>query len=365
MALYVYKFGGSSLATSKHIQHVASNIQKARADGDQVVVVVSAMGGETNRLVSLASGVAPESRGRDFAALVTCGELMSMSLLTLTLQSQGCPAKSFKAGEAGIYTTDEFDCAQITEIHPHAILAALERGEVPVVAGFQGVNADGEITTLGRGGSDATAVALTNALGAQECRLYTDVLGVYSVDPALMPDVACLPFIRADEMLALSEGGARIMQSYALELAICYSVPVRIMPTFATSEGTKLIYQGEPAFQGLRFGLSFRTEDGDSLINHALERFDITQAERFIMMTIVHRELLRSNDFSVKLLNLLKNKGIKIFAQSVSTIALSALIKENDVRLAAALFQSPDVLKSALAVDQMGAETKKIFCETV
>ncbi|GEM_PF-4264648 len=352
MALYVYKFGGTSLATTKHISRVVELIIRAREEGHQVVVVVSAMGGETNRLLNLAGGVAPEAKGREFAALVTCGEQMSMSLLTLTLQSSGCPARSFKAGEAGIYTTDEFDCAQITEIHPHAILSALDKGKVPVVAGFQGVNADGEITTLGRGGSDATAVALTNALNAKECRLYTDVLGVCAVDPALLPESECLPFVRADEMLALSEGGARIIQSYALELAICYSVPMRILPTFVDSEGTKLNYTGEAAFQGVQFGVSFRTEDGDSLISHKADLFDGMGGERYIMMTIVHRDLLRSGDFAPKLLNLLKNKGIKVFAQSVSTIALSALIKENDVRLAAALFQSPEVLERALGIGE-------------
>lgn len=365
MALYVYKFGGTSLATTKHIVRVVDLIVRAREEGHQVVVVVSAMGGETNRLLSLAGGVAPDARGREYAALVTCGELMSMSLLTLTLQSSGCPARSFKAGEAGIYTTDEFDCAQITEIHPHAILSALDKGDVPVVAGFQGVNADGEVTTLGRGGSDATAVALTNALGAKECRLYTDVMGVCAVDPALMPEAECLPFVRADEMLALSEGGARIIQSYALELAICYSVPIRIMPTFVSGQGTELIYRGEAAFQGVQFGVSFRTEDGDSLISQRPLLPDGVGGGRFIMMTIVHRDLLRSSVFPDKLLSLLKNKGIKVYAQSVSTIALSALIKENDVRLAAALFQSPEVLDRALSVGEVGPVREKIFCETV
>ena len=340
MALYVFKFGGTSLATMRHIQCVVDHICKVREAGDQVIVVVSAMGGETNRLIKLANTSSITPQTREYAELLSCGEQMSMSLLTLSLSAKGCAAKSFKPGVAGIYTTDDYENAQIVQIDTDNITQALAEGIVPIIAGFQGLNSRGEITTLARGGSDATAVALAHAMDADECQIYTDVSGIHTVDPAVLPEAPCLSSIRADELLALCSAGARIVQSYALELAICYRVPLRVKSTFDDGVGTKVIYDGLRALIGKRIGMAFQYDDGQKMLIEDREPATKVDGTRMVSLTMVHAELARSSAFSSKLLNLLKNKGIKVYAESGSAIALSALIKENDVRPAAALLHA-------------------------
>lgn len=237
----VMKFGGSSLATAEHIRRAARLVAQQRQQGDQVAVVVSAQGDTTDRLLLRAQELAPQPALREKDMLLACGEQLSMALLAIRLEAMDCPAMSFCGWQAGVLTGDSHGRASILSVEPHRVAQALEEGRVAVVAGFQGVTTDGEITTIGRGGSDTTAVALASALGADVCRIYTDVCGVYSADPRVVKQAHVYREISYDEMLTMAHLGARVLHSRAVELAREKQVRVEVRSTFAPEDaGTAL-----------------------------------------------------------------------------------------------------------------------------
>lgn len=239
MSVLVQKFGGSSLASVQHIQRAADKIIKAKNAGHRVVVVVSAMGDETDELIALARQIQSLPNPREYDQLLACGEQKSMALLAMALIEKGCSARSLTAAQAGIYTNAVHGHARIIDIDIQCIHRYLTQGEIVVVAGFQGMCAK-QITTLGRGGSDLTAVALAAALQANECLIYTDVDGVYFADPRIVPHAKKLEVVSFDEMIELSHLGAKVLHHRAVLLAKKMQVPLRVLSSFEEGEGTQI-----------------------------------------------------------------------------------------------------------------------------
>src|SRR5262245_22208781 len=241
MALVVQKFGGTSVADLDRIRHVAGRIARAQRAGDRIVVVVSAMAGETNRLLALAKAAARSPDERESDALVSTGEQVTAALTSLALQDLGIPARSFLGHQVCIETDSAFGRARIVRVDAERLLGTVDGGAVAVVAGFQGVDGEGSITTLGRGGSDTSAVALAAALKADVCEIYTDVDGVYTSDPRIVPRAHKLERIAYDEMLELASLGAKVLQIRSVEFAKRYHVPVHVRSSFNDSEGTWVV----------------------------------------------------------------------------------------------------------------------------
>ncbi|BCN92923.1 aspartokinase [Thiomicrorhabdus immobilis] len=238
MALIVQKFGGTSVGNVERIQHVATQVAKSVSEGNQVVVAVSAMSGETNRLTALAQEMQSRPSKREMDVLLTTGEQVTIALLSMALQERGCPAISYTGWQVPITTDNVHSKARIEKIDGEKILAQVAQGKVVVVAGFQGVTTDGDITTLGRGGSDTTAVALAAALNADECQIYTDVDGVYTTDPRVVPEAKRLERVTYDEMLELASLGAKVLQIRSVEFASKYNVPLRVLSSMKEGGGT-------------------------------------------------------------------------------------------------------------------------------
>ena len=258
MALIVQKFGGTSVGTVERIEAVADKIIDFRERGDDIVVVVSAMSGETNRLTALAKDIMEYPTPREMDVLLSTGEQVTIALLSMALEKRGFGARSFTGGQVKILTCETHTKARIREIDGTRIHAQLEQGNVVVVAGFQGVDEHGSITTLGRGGSDTTAVALAAALDADECQIYTDVKGVYTTDPRVVEDAMLLSSITFEEMLELASLGAKVLQIRAVEFAGKYKVPLRVLSSFEEGPGTLISLEGEekmedPTIAGIAF----------------------------------------------------------------------------------------------------------------
>lgn len=245
MALYVQKFGGTSVGSVERIKAVAEKVKGFREQGHQVVVVVSAMSGETNRLIGLANEINDEPTPREMDMLVSTGEQVTISLLAMALQKLGVPAMSYTGSQVGILTDSAHTKARIQRIETEELREDLEQGRVVVVAGFQGVDEEGNITTLGRGGSDTTGVALAAALKADECQIYTDVDGVYTTDPRVCSRAQRLDTITVEEMLELASLGSRVLQIRAVEFAGKYNVPLRVLSSFEDGPGTLIVAESE------------------------------------------------------------------------------------------------------------------------
>ena len=239
MAIIVQKFGGTSVGNVERIQHVAKQVAKTVSEGHQVVVAVSAMSGETNRLTALAKEMQDRPSRREMDVLLTTGEQVTIALLSMALQAQGCPAISYTGWQVPIQTNEVHNKARIEHIDGKKITDQLGQGKVVVVAGFQGIAMEsGDITTLGRGGSDTTAVALSAALNADECQIYTDVDGVYTTDPRVVPEAKRLDTVTYDEMLELASLGAKVLQIRSVEFASKYNVPLRVLSSMKEGGGT-------------------------------------------------------------------------------------------------------------------------------
>lgn len=239
MPLIVQKYGGTSVATPERISAVADRIVATRKDGNDVVVVVSAMGKTTDELLDLAAAVSPHPPARELDMLLTAGERISMALTAMAIQARGVEAVSFTGSQAGILTDSEHGAAKITEITGGRVREAIAEGRVVIVAGFQGVDPRSkEVTTLGRGGSDATAVALAASLGADACEIYTDVDGVYTADPRVVPEARKLDEISFEEMLELSAAGAGVLMSRSVEFGRRFDIPIHVRSSFKPDEGT-------------------------------------------------------------------------------------------------------------------------------
>jgi aspartate kinase len=238
MALIVQKYGGTSVGSVERIEAVADRIAKNHATGDQLIVVVSAMSGETNRLLGLASDLTPNPSPRELDVLVSTGEQVSMALLSMALHARGIPAVSLKGSQVAIRTDSSHNKARIQSIDDRRLRSEMAAGKVVVVAGFQGVDENGETTTLGRGGSDTSAVALAAAIKADECQIYTDVDGVYTTDPRVVDGARRLESITFEEMLEMASMGSKVLQLRSVEFAGKYSVPLRVLSSFKEGPGT-------------------------------------------------------------------------------------------------------------------------------
>lgn len=260
MALIVQKYGGTSVANPERIRNVARRVARYKALGHQVVVVVSAMSGETNRLISLAKEIMPDPDPRELDVMVSTGEQVTIGMTALALMELGIKAKSYTGTQVKILTDDAYTKARILDIDQHNLKKDLEEGYVCVVAGFQGVDAHGNITTLGRGGSDTTGVALAAALGADECQIYTDVDGVYTTDPRVVPEARRLERITFEEMLELASQGSKVLQIRSVEFAGKYKVKLRVLSSFEEEgDGTLITFEEneenmeDPIISGIAF----------------------------------------------------------------------------------------------------------------
>ena len=245
MSTIVEKFGGTSVGSIERIRSVAAHIKAKHSAGERLVVVVSAMSGETNRLIALAHDVSESPSPREMDVLVSTGEQVTIALLAMALHEIGLKAKSYTGSQVSIRTDNVYSKARIVDIDGKKIVDDLAADTVVVVAGFQGSNEKGEITTLGRGGSDTTAVALAAAIKADECRIYTDVDGIYTTDPRVVPEARRLDRITAEEMLELASLGAKVLQTRSVEFANKYKVPLRVLSSFEEGPGTLINYEQE------------------------------------------------------------------------------------------------------------------------
>jgi aspartate kinase len=258
MVLIVQKYGGTSVGTIERIQNVARKVAKGRAEGHDLVVVVSAMSGVTNKLVEMASALQKEPNAREMDVLLSTGEQTTIALLAMALEAIGCPARSYTGGQVRILTDSAFTKARIVSIDDANMRKDLADGRVVVVAGFQGEDEQGNITTLGRGGSDTTAVALAAALKADECQIYTDVDGVYTTDPRVVPEARRLDRITFEEMLEMASLGAKVLQIRSVEFAGKYNVPLRVLSSFEDGPGTLIVSEDDsmmenPVISGIAF----------------------------------------------------------------------------------------------------------------
>jgi aspartate kinase len=261
MALIVQKYGGTSVGSVERIQAVADKVIETQKQGHQVVVVVSAMSGETDRLLSLAKSISQTPTPRELDVLLSTGEQSTIALLSMALQAKGQAAVSYTGGQVHIRTDNEHNKARIVEIEGARVHKQLEEGKVVVIAGFQGIDEDGNITTLGRGGSDTTAVAMAAALKADECRIYTDVDGVYTADPRIVSDAQRLPTITYEEMLEMASLGSKVLQIRSVEFARKYNVNLRVLSSFEDGPGTLITDEDENMEAALISGIAHNRDE--------------------------------------------------------------------------------------------------------
>ncbi|HEX5613682.1 MAG TPA: aspartate kinase [Acidimicrobiia bacterium] len=392
MTLLVQKYGGTSVGDPDRIRAVADHIVRTRRDGNDVVVVVSAMGKTTDDLLRLANDVSTGPGGRELDMLLTAGERISMALLCMAVESLGVPAVSFTGSQAGILTDTEHGKAKILEVRADRIREALAAGQVAIVAGFQGVSTTRDITTLGRGGSDTTAVALAAALGADVCEIYTDVEGVYTADPRIVPEARKLPHVSFDEMLDLAATGGRVLALRSVEFARNHGVKVHVRSSFTWAPGT-WVTEEDPAMENaIISGVTHDTSEakvtieqvpdrpgvaatvfrsladegvnvdmivqnvstaGHTDISFTIPRDDVPRASVVMEKVVVETEAsgFRSDSsigrvslvgagmkthpgVAAKMFEVLSNEGVNIEMISTSTIRISCVIAESDVERA-------------------------------
>ena len=261
MFLAVEKYGGTSVGSVERINAVADRVSESHQKGQQLVVVVSAMAGETNRLLGLAEEVDPDAQAREMDVLVSTGEQVTIALLSMALNKRGIEARSYTGGQVQILTDNVHGKARILDIDAARVREDLENNRVVVVAGFQGVDEEGNITTLGRGGSDTTAVAMAAALEADECRIFTDVDGVYTTDPRIVPEARRLDQITVEEMLELASQGAKVLQTRSVEFAGKYRVPLRVLSAFEDGPGTLITHEVSDMEQPLIAGIAYNRDE--------------------------------------------------------------------------------------------------------
>jgi len=261
VALIVQKYGGTSVGTAERIHAVAARVIRYLERGDQVVVVVSAMSGETNRLVELGRTVSQRPLAREMDVLTAAGEQVTIALLAMAMSDRGHPGKSYLADQVAIRTDSAFGKARISAIDTERLQADIASGIVPVVAGFQGVDAEGNLTTLGRGGSDTTAVAIAAALGADECQIYTDVDGVYTADPRIVDDARRMSQVTFEEMLELASLGSKVLHPRSVEFAGKYQVALRVLSSFEDGPGTLITTESNDMEQPIVSGIAYSRDE--------------------------------------------------------------------------------------------------------
>ena len=393
MSLIVQKYGGTSVGTVERIEAVAKKVAASHREGNQLVVAVSAMSGETNRLIGLANEISSDTNLREMDVLVSTGEQVTIALLCMALQKLGIDALSYTGSQVRILTDNAHGKARIKEIDSHRLQGALQAGKVVVVAGFQGVDEEGNITTLGRGGSDTTAVALAAALQADECQIYTDVDGVYTTDPRLVSDARRLDKITFEEMLEMASQGSKILQIRSVEFAGKYSVPLRVLSSFEEGPGTLISLEEDdqmekPLVSGIAFnrdeakltirgipdqpGVAYKVlgaiseanieidvivqnvaKDNSASITFTVNKTDLSQAEellgeiakdlgalevdsdkRIAKVSIVGVGMRSHAGVAAKMFEALSDEGINIQLITTSEIKITVVIEERYLELA-------------------------------
>src|SRR5680860_495413 len=268
MSLIVQKYGGTSVGSAERIEYVANKVKRWRDEGHALVVVTSAMSGETDRLLALARAIDPLAGGRELDMLLSTGEQVTIALLAMALEKLGCPAVSYTGAQVNIRTDSVHNKARILEINGARVRCDLAAGKVVVIAGFQGVDEHGNITTLGRGGSDTTGVALAAALKADECQIYTDVDGVYTTDPRVVERARRLEKITFEEMLEMASLGSKVLQIRSVEFAGKYNVPLRVLSSFKEGEGTLITIEDDSTMeQPIVSGIAFNRDEAKLTIS--------------------------------------------------------------------------------------------------
>ena len=393
MSLIVQKYGGTSVGTVERIEAVAKKVAASHQEGNQLVVAVSAMSGETNRLIGLANEITSDTNLREMDVLVSTGEQVTIALLCMALQKLGIDALSYTGSQVRILTDNAHGKARIKEIDKHRLQGALQAGKVVVVAGFQGVDEEGNITTLGRGGSDTTAVALAAALQADECQIYTDVDGVYTTDPRLVSDARRVDKITFEEMLEMASQGSKILQIRSVEFAGKYSVPLRVLSSFEEGPGTLISLEEDdqmekPLVSGIAFnrdeakltirgipdqpGVAYKVlgaiseanieidvivqnvaKDNSASITFTVNKTDLSQAEellgeiandlgalevdsdkRIAKVSIVGVGMRSHAGVAAKMFEALSDEGINIQLITTSEIKITVVIEERYLELA-------------------------------
>ncbi|MDC0053742.1 aspartate kinase [Gammaproteobacteria bacterium] len=409
MSLIVQKYGGTSVGTVERIEAVAKKVAASHQEGNQLVVAVSAMSGETNRLIGLADEITSDTNLREMDVLVSTGEQVTIALLSMALQKLGIDALSYTGSQVRILTDNAHGKARIKEIDSHRLQGALQAGKVVVVAGFQGVDEEGNITTLGRGGSDTTAVALAAALQADECQIYTDVDGVYTTDPRLVSDARRLDKITFEEMLEMASQGSKILQIRSVEFAGKYSVPLRVLSSFEEGSGTLISLEEDdqmekPLVSGIAFnrdeakltirgipdqpGVAYKVlgaiseanieidvivqnvaKDNSASITFTVNKTDLSHAEellreiakdlgalevdsdkRIAKVSIVGVGMRSHAGVAAKMFEALSNEGINIQLITTSEIKITVVIEERYLELAVR------ALHSVFELSEPGAE---------
>jgi aspartate kinase len=406
MSLIVQKYGGTSVGTVERIEVVAQKIAASHQKGDQLVVAVSAMSGETNRLIGLANQIDEQASLREMDVLVSTGEQVTIALLCMALQKVGVDARSYTGGQVRILTDDAHGKARIKDIDAHRVESDLAAGRVVVVAGFQGMDEEGNITTLGRGGSDTTAVAMAAALGADECQIYNDVDGVYTTDPRVVHDARRLEKITFEEMLEMASQGSKILQIRSVEFAGKYNVPLRVLSSFKDGNGTLITLEDDnqmekPLVSGIAFnrneakltirgipdqpGVAYKVlgaiseanieidvivqnvaKDNSATITFTVNESDLSQAERLLRdiaadlgalevdtdkhigkVSIVGVGMRSHAGVAAKMFEALAVDGINIQLITTSEIKITVVIEERYLELAVRTLHSAFELESS------------------
>jgi aspartate kinase len=378
--LLVQKFGGSSVATMDHIERVASKIKAVCDSGNRVVVVVSAMGDATDSLVDMAKQANPDLPGREMDALLATGEIQTTALLAMTLTRLGIRARSFTGRDAGILTDGHHRRAHILSVDPTRVMAALDDDVVPVVAGFQGVDDDGNVTTLGRGGSDLTAIALAGALQADRCEIYSDVAGVFTADPRIVPDAVPLDHLSYDEMVELASQGAQVLQTRAVEYARSNQVIIHARSTFQEAKGTRIVEQNRDnpsvtavalAKKIVKIGL-LGVPDAPGVAAHLFSRLAEHQIDvDLVIQSMSHQKL---NDIAFTVSEEERSKAERIAQEALIELKGADLIVDADVSkvsavgsgmlgrpgVAARFFQA--LADAGINIQMIGTSEIKISC---
>ncbi|MDM8569005.1 aspartate kinase [Thiotrichales bacterium HSG1] len=339
MPLIVQKYGGTSVGSVERIMAVAKKIILAKSQGNDLVIVVSAMSGETNRLVSLAKEISDPPNAREFDVLLSTGEQVTISLLSMALEAQGCLARSYTGAQVHILTDSSHNKARIIDIDDKKIHSDLKDGKVVVVAGFQGVDEHGNITTLGRGGSDTTAVALAAALKADECQIYTDVDGVYTTDPRMVSDARRLEQICFEEMLEMASLGSKVLQIRSVEFASKYNVPLRVLSAFEDGPGTLITIENNKMEKALISGIAFSrdeakltllgVEDRPGIAAHILA--PISEANIEVDMIIQNKGQDNTTDFTFTVHRNDYNKSLNILNNLTESLGVREIVGDEQI----------------------------------
>ncbi len=338
MDTLVLKFGGTSVGTTERISLVADIIQKSSEEAFPVVVI-SAMSGETDRLIELAESFGPEPNEREFDALISTGEKVSSSLVAIALNQLGMKAKSLSAAQIGMKTTSNFSKAKILDLNNQIILESIEDGYIPVITGFQGITEGGDMTTLGRGGSDTTAVAIAASIKSIRCDIYTDVDGIYTTDPRIVPEAKKLDSITMEEMLELAGQGAKVVQIRAVEFANKYRVPVRVLSSFESGSGTNILLEESVMEDAVIKGIASQTDQTKFTLHGVVDTPGIASgilspvSEEGIEVDVIVQNVSVSGktDFTFTVSDADRSAVEKVLKEKMVNISYDELIIDEDI----------------------------------